>query len=322
MARNLELLLQPLAITDEPGLDPLDPRFSSITGLASRGQYGPAADQTEELLAEGIFDIRLISIYLLQAFREAGLVGLPDVLAVVDHLLGESFEAIGPVKKREETFDRRVAWLFGELCDTLEYHATKQTPEWAGFREGVTAETLESIAAGMATVTAQIAARGFNHASRGIARFEGWLAKHAAALSFTAAPPTVAPASAPSPPSLGGAPAPAPVGAAAAGGDGSRREVPLVVSYRFVELTRKLSAFEALIQKRQFRKAALVADDLQQLVENFDPRAYFPEVFAGFSALLSENIGQLAEHWDERESIAWKALGQFYQTDLDRFVKG
>src|SRR4051794_3162033 len=121
MARNLDVLIQPLAVVAEPGLDALDPRFSAITTLASHGQYGPAADQIEALLVEGIHDVRFISIYLFQAFREAGINGLGDVLAVVDALLGDSFEAVGPVKKREETFDRRVGWLFGEITDTIEY---------------------------------------------------------------------------------------------------------------------------------------------------------------------------------------------------------
>ena len=94
-----------------------------------------------------------------------------------------------------------------------------------------------------------------------------------------------------------------------------------MVTPRFLELCAKLRAFEALVEKKEFRKAALVADDVQQIVEHFDPRSYFPEVFSGFSARLSKNIGALAEHWEERDSVAWKALGQFYQVDLDGFVE-
>ena len=314
MARDLDALLQPLAAVAEPGLDSLDPRFSAITSLASHGQYGPAADQIEELLGLCIYDIRLLSIYLFQSFREAGIGGLVSVLAVVSALLGDSFEAVGPLKKREETFDRRLAWLFGAVTDALEYHATKQTPEWEAFCAGVTDETLEAITASVAQVLGQITARKLGHASNGVARLDGWLLKHAAALLG----PVVAP-----PSSVDAGPMGAPSGdAGGSHAEASRREVALVASYRFLELTRKLRAFEALVHKRQFRRAALVADDLQQLIENFDPRSYFPEVFATFSALLSENVEPLSEHWNERESIAWKALGQFYQTDLDRFVQG
>jgi hypothetical protein len=108
---------------------------------------------------------------------------------------------------------------------------------------------------------------------------------------------------------------------AASSADPGRLEMMLAVSHRFVELTQKLRAFEELIKKHEYRKAALVADDLQQIIEHFDPRSYFPEVFAGFSAHLSRNIHALAEHWDDRESVAWKALAQFYHVDLDGFVE-
>lgn len=332
MARNLQPLIQPITAPVEPGLDALDPRFSSITSLASRGQYSAAADQIEEIFAEEIFDIRLIVVYLFQAFREAGLSAFGDVLAVVDQLAGDGFETVGPVKKREETFDRRLGWLFGEITDTLEYHATKQTPEWDGLRAGMDEETLETIDGSLAAVGERIGARPFTHATRGLARLKGWLDAHSGMLA-----PPPAPAASAAGASAGGAPAQAP-GAPVAGagsparpafaaatlgsGEPSRWEAPLVVSFRFIELSRKLAAFEDLVRKRQFRKAALVADDLQQLIENFDPRSYFPDVFAGFSALLSENIEQLASHWEERESITWKALDQYYRTDLERFVKG
>ena len=96
----------------------------------------------------------------------------------------------------------------------------------------------------------------------------------------------------------------------------------LAVSYRFVELTRKLQAFELLVQAGQFRRAALVADDVHQLIREFDPRSYFPAVFASFSALYYENLEELSKHWEDRGSAGWQALGQFYKTDLDRFAKG
>ena len=37
-------------------------------------------------------------------------------------------------------------------------------------------------------------------------------------------------------------------------------------------------------------------------------------------ALMSKNINTLAGHWGDRESAAWKALGQFYKVDLKGFV--
>ena len=79
-------------------------------------------------------------------------------------------------------------------------------------------------------------------------------------------------------------------------------------------------AFEKLIEKRSFEKAALVGDDLMTLIENFDPRKYFPDLFASFGALLSANVSSIAPHWDRRSSLEWKTLQQFYQVDIRKFV--
>ena len=66
--------------------------------------------------------------------------------------------------------------------------------------------------------------------------------------------------------------------------------VSLAVAPPFVDLVRKLEAFESLIAQGKYQKAALVADDLTDAIARFDPRVYFPEVFASFGKCLSENI--------------------------------
>ena len=100
------------------------------------------------------------------------------------------------------------------------------------------------------------------------------------------------------------------------------QRLDLKVSPAFVELCHKLQAFESLIEKRKFLKAALVADDLTSVVSNFDPRTYFPDLFADFGKLLAENVEVLAEHWTQRDTLSWKALEQYYRVDLQRFVDG
>ena len=98
--------------------------------------------------------------------------------------------------------------------------------------------------------------------------------------------------------------------------------VEIVVSPAFLELLRKLQAFETLVAKQKFQRAALVADDVTGIVSNFDPRTYFPELFSQFGKDLAENIDVLATHWEARDSLSWKALEQYYRVDLARFVDG
>jgi hypothetical protein len=94
----------------------------------------------------------------------------------------------------------------------------------------------------------------------------------------------------------------------------------LGVSPAYFDLVEKLDAFRTLIEKRELLKASVVADDLMQTIENFDPRTYFPEMFADFSEELSRHIDELAPPWAERETMSWKAMVQFYRVDLRRFV--
>jgi hypothetical protein len=316
MARDLGVFLQPLAVAPEPGLESADPRLLGITGLAGRAQFPAAATQIEELLAEGVFDIRLISIYLFAAFREEGPALLPQVFTALERLLGESYEAVGPVLKREGHFNKRVSWLLEEILDALEYHELKRTPEWDAWAPGLGSEAVEASLAALGKVSEGIDARALGDASVAkLSALRSWLYSHRVPVAAT---PAQAPA-----PAGGAAASPSPADQAqVVTSEGGKPHLDLVVTPRFLELCAKLRAFETLVEKKEFRKAALVADDVQQIVEHFDPRSYFPEVFAGFSARLSKNIAALAEHWEERDSVAWKALSQFYQVDLDGFVDG
>jgi hypothetical protein len=101
----------------------------------------------------------------------------------------------------------------------------------------------------------------------------------------------------------------------------SEGAVLLKASPQFFQLQNKLAAFEILIQKGQFEKAAVVSNDLMELIKNFDPRQYFPELFAGFFGELNKSIQQVRPHLENRDPLTWDTLEQFYQVDLDGFVQ-
>ena len=77
------------------------------------------------------------------------------------------------------------------------------------------------------------------------------------------------------------------------------RRVTLAVSHTFSELLQKLRAFEALVAKGRHEKAAVVAADVQQLISQFDPRMYFPELFSEFAALMSDNVNTISAHMEQ-----------------------
>lgn len=324
MARDLGELLRPLSASPEPGLDAADPRLAALAELASRSRYDVAADRIEDLFAAGIYDIRALSFYLFQAFQEGGFLALEQILDVALAALGENLPAIGPIKRQREHFDRRLGWLFGEIADAVDYHERERTRTWEAWSEGAGVAEMEEIVRRAERVEEALRAGAYETAAGRLARLLGLLRRRVEALS--APPPAPAPAPAAAAESaLPGAAAPQTQAASAAPSlpDAPVRiRVELSASHHFIELRRKIVAFEALVEKRDFTRAAVLADELQRLIEQFDPLAYFPDLFAGFNALLSEHIAPIAASWEDRESPAWKALAQLCRVDLEGFVSG
>jgi hypothetical protein len=311
MTRALEPLRQKLS--PGPSLEPLDARLTALTDAAERRQFRDAADRAEGLFAEGIYDVRAISIYLYQAFLEGGLGSLAAIFATSAACVGDNLGALGPERRRDEHVDRRFAWLFETTLGSIEYHVRKRSAEWTRWSAGVGPEALgpaieagealgERLGAGpFASARAQLAGL--------LARLRGLVADlrvnepPAPADAAPAAPPPAAPATLESLEPL-------------------RRRIELVASNHFIELLCKLKAFETLVEKRQYQKAALVGDDLLKTLDNFDPLVHFPDLFATFSALLSEHVSALSPHWEDRDSTSWQALSRFYRVDLKGFVGG
>lgn len=82
----------------------------------------------------------------------------------------------------------------------------------------------------------------------------------------------------------------------------------------------KLKMFESLINKNDYVKAALVARDIDQMIENFDPLAYFPKLFSTYFSLLAKHVAALSQQWDNKESLQLKFLEKLYQTDIEKFL--
>lgn len=107
-------------------------------------------------------------------------------------------------------------------------------------------------------------------------------------------------------------------------GDDERRdslEVTLRVSSRFVELERRLQAFQQLVREHQYEKASLVAADLQATLERFDVSAYFPTLFAGYFVGLAEHASGLTPFVERPEDARFRALLGLYRSDLRRFLE-
>jgi hypothetical protein len=315
MARDLSFLLSALEPSAEPEIDALDSRLLAVTDLASKRRYEEAARSAEQLFAERIYDVRATSVYLYQAFAEDGFCALSTVFSAIDAMLGHNFNAISPAKRREEHFDRRFSWLFATLVDTLTYHHKKSTNEWETWTKGQTEASIEDLITTARALGEHFAKGPFAASQNALGRLTTWLEGYGellskAAVAITAEANAKARREQPKPTDASKVEHFEPM----------RQHVELAVSHQFLELCNKLKAFETLVERGQFQKAALVGNDIMTLLDHFDPRSYFPELFSRFSALMSQHITHLAGHWTDRESVGWNALSQFYRVDLKAFV--
>ena len=324
MARDLSPLLVTLTPGEELSLEALDPRLAGVMDLADKRQFGGAADRAELLVEEGVLDIRPISVLLYDAFFQGGLGVMSRIFAVITNLVGSSVAAVGPSKRKETHFNLRLSWLFEELSTSLVYHEKKRSPEWLSWSDGVTIETVEKAVSDAGTLIGTLTAGSFAASAGNASKVHEWLVGYRSLLKKSAdqdaaalakAQPNAAPKHATMPP-----PASSGSHAAQESLDPVRRHVEMVVSHAFLELLSKLKAFETLVGKGELMKAALVSEEIEAVLERFDPRSFFPEFFGAYCSLRSKNIERLSQYGPDHDPTAWKAHSEYYKVDPKGFV--
>lgn len=85
-------------------------------------------------------------------------------------------------------------------------------------------------------------------------------------------------------------------------------------------LREKLQGFELLVDKGDYVRAAIVAQDVHDLIEGFDPVTYLPSLFAGYFRTMSRHLQRLLPHLEQGDTSHGRVLSRFYQADLAGFV--
>jgi hypothetical protein len=91
-------------------------------------------------------------------------------------------------------------------------------------------------------------------------------------------------------------------------------------SSALASLRHKLHGFEVLVQRGELAKAAIVARDVQQIIERFDPVEFLPSLFAGYFRTMNRHLDELLPHLGEPDGTPWQVLSRLYQADLDGFL--
>jgi hypothetical protein len=312
---DIEILNTTLEVTEEPGLDLIDPRFMDITTLVENGEYLEAATQVEEILQEGIYDIRLIGFFLYGVFLEQGLGGLATLMDVLARLFTENWEAVGPVKNRERHAQVSLNWLLRQLSKKLQYEEDKEGEIYQEWTAGISSDEVQEVLDASEQLQEALGLALEDQADPlldGLSKVNDWLSTFQRVVYREPEPEEPEPEEEYEPEAEEMVAAPFGVPAAdAAYAEGS---------YHLSLLQRKMAAFERLVQKEEFPKAAIVADDINRIIAKFDPRIYFPRMFSTYSRLLAVNIGEISTYEEYKRSVEWQTLQDLYKVDLDSFV--
>jgi hypothetical protein len=313
---RIDLLQSGLPVTESPGLDTTDPRFDEIATLVQDGRYIEAANQCETIIAEGVYDIRLICYFLYGYWLEQGLASLVSVIDCLNYVLLENWQAIGPIKRREQVVQNSLAWIFRQILKTIQHEEKKNTPQWQEWQSSFSAEDAEKILeaseAFRLSVNQQLESSVDSLPDYG--KVMNWFRQLQKIVYIPPEPepeqPTTAEDIAPAKQENNTAVATIP----------KSEELSIELSYPMALLLKKLAAFEHLVQDENFSRAALLADDINQSLASFDPLIYFPKTFETFVRLQALKYEELSPYESYQGSPQWQAMQHWLKTDIDSFM--
>jgi hypothetical protein len=315
------LLLKTFVAQENPGLALTDPRFNELSTHIQSGDYKEVANLAETIISEDIYDVRVICYFLYGVFLEHGAVGLKDIFQSLLNVFNENWDAVGPVKNKEKQVTNSIKWLLKQLNRKIDYEEKKESAEWISWQQEANTEMVQEAIDLCAELQKTLSRSLEDLASQlidGISSIKSWLD------SFLRLIYKPEPEPEPEPEEETGEPEQAPE--AAAENTAAAPTVPVAQmpagqgSFHLAQLHKKIAAFQSLIEKEKFEQASLVAFDIDQIIENFDPRLYFPEIFAEFSLQYSMNIKEILSSKKYVKSAEWQALKELYKVDIDRFA--
>lgn len=318
---ELELLTGPLEVSGTPGLETTDPRMSDVATLVQAGDYLEAANQSREILQEKIYDIRIIGYFLYGHYVEYGLPALGEIFSCLDELVAGNLEAIGPARNKAKQIKNTLGWLVRTLSNNLEYEEGQRSEAYSGWQSTMSPDQVDAIIAAIEQLEGTVGTAVEDGAAivDGLTKLRKWLYPFRDALASEAAPaeeeePAASEEYEEAGPARTAAHAwtePSEIVSAFNGLAGSHHLRQLIV---------KLDAFDRLITAGKLASAAVVADDINGIIANFDPRLYLPGLFVKYVVQTAGNINSLVAYSQYKQSPAWAALQQLYKVDIESFI--
>jgi hypothetical protein len=316
---NLEVLQGSFTVAPKPGLDSLDPRWSELSGMVQEGQFAEAAQMAEQLLAQGVYDVRIVGYLCFGHFLDEGPASLAPISVALASVLNVNWEAFGPAASRAKMAQQSLTWLFKQVQQQIEFQENFKGDGWDAWL-ATTPEQLDEALTHLFELQQALSPRlekGAQAVLEPLGKVEAWLRAFKPALSPAAPPADEEPARRPA-----DAPTDKPAATATATATPTATSPALVDggSPHLAQLLRKMEAFAKLVERGKFAPAVIVAADVHAILAQFDPLLYFPKLFSRFARLSAVHARQLADAQIDLEAPPWKALRALYQVDLDEFL--
>lgn len=92
-------------------------------------------------------------------------------------------------------------------------------------------------------------------------------------------------------------------------------------SEKWLSLVEKIEVLKSLVDSQRIFETSIVYDDIQNLLANFDPKEYFPEVFFPLYKKIAPIIGDIHKNIDYySSSIQWSVAKKMYEIDYNQFL--
>ncbi len=319
---NPDILNKSIEPIEDPGLETTDPRLGEIGAFIQNGEYTEAGSLAQSVFEEDIYDVRIVGYFIYGLFEDQGLLALSGINNTLIQLLQENWDAFGPSRKKEKHAQISLNWFIKQLVKTLTYEEQKEGDNWKKWLGEVTSDDIETILESLEVLLKElfrVLEDGAGNLQEGLMNIKTWLTNFQQLVYVEPEPEDdkVEPEPADNkpeniPPDEAINVAPAKPLESSDSADNS--------SWHLKMLLKKLEAFEYLAGQGKFEMAALVADDINNIISNFDPTIFFPEIFSSFSLSYAKNINEIVSCETYKGSPNWKAMMGLYKVDLNSFM--
>ena len=292
------------------------PMFDEISMLVENESTNEAKKMIEESFKNGRFDIRLISYYLYGHFVENGILGLKTIFPCFINILTHHEKTLTPIVRTRKQIESSFKWFISSIINKIEYNEKLyQEKKPSTFWEKSTTQLNHLVFKEISQETLYF--NDFIKTFLPEAKLEENILKVDKKIKDLEeyVEPLVL--------------AIDPLNEIVADENvdlkvpehNSQTLSKECASNEMILLIKKLQVFDALIEKKNFLKAAIVSKDISQLIENFDPTLFFPKLFAQYFVLLAKHFAMISQETKGEEALQWQYLDKLYRIDMEEFIK-